>query len=68
MHCIGKDKPLTAASWSQPEKLESGGHGRGLKSGICFKGGEDVFEFLIVALSGMLYELKETRDKSSQSD
>lgn len=69
MHCIGKDKLLTAASWTQPGKLgETGGRGRGLKSGICFKRGWDVVQLLIVALSGMLNELKETRDESSQSD
>lgn len=69
MHCIGKDKPLPAASRIQPEKAgRVAGVGGVLSLSICFKVGEDVVELLIVALSGMLNELKETRDKSSQSD
>lgn len=61
MHCIGKEKPLTATSWTQPGELgDWRAQGWGLKSGICFKKGEerDVVELLIVALSGMLNELE----------
>lgn len=70
MHCIGKDKPLTAASWTQPEKAERlAGMGGVLSLAFCFKRGWcDVAGLLIVALSGMLNDLKETSDRSSRSD
>lgn len=44
------------------------GVGGVLSLAFALKRDEDVVELLIVVLSGMLNELKETRDKSSQSD
>lgn len=71
MHCIGKDKPLTAASWTQPEKAgRLAGVGGVLSLAFASKrrGWCDVVGLLIVALSGMLNDLKETGDRSSRSD
>lgn len=69
MHCIGKEKPLTAASWTQPKSWQAGGYGQSLKSGICFKVRKMCVTVLIVVQSGMLNEPKRgPTEKSSQSD